>query len=555
VEQLCELARDRVLLEARPVLASLLATRVPLAHGAESLSGLVTRWVAPPDQQYEPDAVERAIENALAPHARRWLDLRARAHDAASAQRRVAEKLSPPPTTADASVDQLLERLSAGAHAGSPLTAAAQFEAPGARARGRAGSPVRDDSPLVLTAAQRPASRGQGGSSSATAAMNALAAFASSPSVSPLTAAQGSLDALANILTNPEAIARLGVGPSASPSELLAALERMSADVGEGAPPPSAVTVQRAERWLAQTDDAARELTRWLVKRSAGGAAARSDLPQLMAAMRGREWDGLARPSQRFFRIAAGARGLGFERDMSARLRGELGTALLAPVARCIAPAVTDDVRVVQPGLEYGLLSDFAATQAMGEGLALALASPALSVAQRRPVGRSVSRAFGGLFAQLRCDRNYLMRVDGLERELATNVARHTALWLLLRARTDAALFVAAQAPAPSESVQLQQLTAASERALGKSLPEGMSALSLLLAADGGGDFTALADGCALHAALRERYDHDFYRNPRVSEVLRGAAARGNALAAAGWFEELGASPEAGSTRALELVG
>jgi hypothetical protein len=82
-----------------------------------------------------------------------------------------------------------------------------------------------------------------------------------------------------------------------------------------------------------------------------------------------------------------------------------------------------------------------------------------------------------------------------------------------------------------------------------------MSALALLLAAEGGGDFTALADGCALHAALRELHDHDFYRNPRISDVLRGAAARGNALAAAGLIEELGASPEAGITRALELVG
>jgi hypothetical protein len=506
VEQLEQLARARVLLEVRPLLASLLSARVPLAHGAESMPALVTRLVSPPDQQHEPGAALRAIEHALAPHARRWLDLLARAQEAARAQRTAAEKLAPPTSAKNDALATTLEHLGAGATRGDSRTS----------------------------------------SSPSTAEVDALAALASSP----LTAAHGSLDAIAKLLTSSEAVARLGVGPSASPSELLAAIERASADGAESAPPPTAATVQLAERWLTQTDDAARELTRWLAKRSAAGA----DLPQLMAAVRGRQWDGLARSSQRFFRIAAGARGLGFERDMSARMRGELGKALLAPLARCVAPAIPDDVRVVQPGLEYGLLSDFAAAQAMGEGLALALTSPVSSVAQRRPIVRSVSRAFGGLFAQLRADRNYLMRVDGLEREVAANAARHTGLWLLLRARMAAALFVAWQAPARSESEQLQQLMVASARALGKPLTEGMSALALLLAAEGGGDFTALADGCALHAALRELHDHDFYRNPRISDVLRGAAARGNALAAAGLIEELGASPEAGITRALELV-
>lgn len=502
VEQLSELARAEVLLEARPLLASLLSARVQLAHGAESMPALVARWVAPPDQQYDPGVVDRALENALAPHARRWLDLLARAEEAARAQRRAAEKLLPPSAAEQPALVPMIEQLGVSA-----------------------------------------------------AGKHALAAFASS---SPLMAAQGSpaaLDALAKVLANPEAIARLGVGPSASPSELLAAIERMTAHENAAVLPPSAATVQLAERWLAQTDDAARELTRWLVKRSAAGAAGRYDLPQLMAAMRGREWDGLARPSQRFFRIAAGARGLGFERDMNARMRGELGNALLAPFARSVASTIPDDVRVVQPGLEYGVISDFAASQAMGEGLALALASTALGVAQRRPVGRSVTRAFGGLFAELRADRDYLMRVDGLDREVAANVARHTALWLLLRARTAAALFIAGQAPERSQAELLQQLTAASERALGKPLTEGMAALALLLATEGGGDFTALADGCALHAALRERHDHDFYRNPRVSDVLRGAAVRGNALDAEGLLDELGASPEAGITRVLELVG
>jgi hypothetical protein len=59
--------------------------------------------------------------------------------------------------------------------------------------------------------------------------------------------------------------------------------------------------------------------------------------------------------------------------------------------------------------------------------------------------------------------------------------------------------------------------------------------------------------GLAAANALRERFDHDWYRNPRVAETLRGAAARSGELAALAWLEELGGAAEHSGTRITEL--
>jgi hypothetical protein len=148
-----------------------------------------------------------------------------------------------------------------------------------------------------------------------------------------------------------------------------------------------------------------------------------------------------------------------------------------------------------------------------------------------------------------------LRRVDGLEREVAEKAARHAALWLLLRARLHAATSVAMHAAVRTNAERISQLVAAGERALGLTLPAGIMALQLL-AADGPTEsFAGLYWGFALHAALRERFDDDYYLNPRVSEVIRGATARGGGIDAVGITAELGSSGSAGLARVLELLG
>jgi hypothetical protein len=56
-----------------------------------------------------------------------------------------------------------------------------------------------------------------------------------------------------------------------------------------------------------------------------------------------------------------------------------------------------------------------------------------------------------------------------------------------------------------------------------------------------------------VQVGLRERFDADWYRNPRVSEVLRGAAMRGTTLSLAALLDELGVAASAAIGRSIEL--
>jgi hypothetical protein len=58
----------------------------------------------------------------------------------------------------------------------------------------------------------------------------------------------------------------------------------------------------------------------------------------------------------------------------------------------------------------------------------------------------------------------------------------------------------------------------------------------------------------ALHVALRERCDHDWYRNPQSEELLRSACGRGNLLSPEALCEELGAPLARAAKRGVELV-
>ena len=318
----------------------------------------------------------------------------------------------------------------------------------------------------------------------------------------------------------------------------------------EPEPLPSVETL--AQSWLAETDDAAHELGGWLVKQSP--VTAGDELARLWISLRAVALDGLSRPQRRFHRLAEGARRLGFEREMNARMHGETAAAQLVPLPSCVSTTGPAGVRVLQPGLEYGWLSDLAVAQGMGEGLAQALVSPALGPATGSARASSVARALGALWLQLRAERGYLQRVDGIDARPAGQLARQTGLWLLFRVRLAAALCVADEA-ARSQQERRALRIAASQRALGRELPESVLALLCVQDVTPAQTFEALLRGCELHAALRERYDSDFYSNPRVSEVLRGAAARGSLLSAADWSAELAAEPRAGLRRLLELVG
>jgi hypothetical protein len=355
--------------------------------------------------------------------------------------------------------------------------------------------------------------------------------------------AQTRRDALARLMPKPKPADGMGA------PQVLLAPARASTELA--AAPTSA---ELARSWLERTDDAWRELSRWLIKHSELPSTEK-DLARIFVGLRAFSLDGLARPDRRFYRLAVGARKLGFERDMTSRMRGENAPALLLPHPVVVALSVPSDVRVMQPDLEYGVLSDLSIAQGIGEGLALALTSPAVGALSARPQAASVSAAMGGLFAQLRADAAYLRRVDGFERDAAEQAARAAALWLLVRARLNAALALFWSSSARSSEERIQQLSAAGERAFGLPVPLGILAVTMLAEDSSEQQFVALHWGFELHALLRDRLDHDFYLNPKLSEVLRGAAARGAALDAPELAAELGGRGTAALDRLFELLG
>jgi hypothetical protein len=315
------------------------------------------------------------------------------------------------------------------------------------------------------------------------------------------------------------------------------------------APPPTAS--ERAAQFLASTDDATRELTRWLVR----PAAVSGTIPWhvLLRALRAPELDGLAKPARRLARIANGLRGLGFERDLNARVRAEAADGLLDPRTRVLAVSVPSDIRVAQSKLTFGVMSDIYAAHGIGHGLALSLVSQALPDLLRRPVVPGVAEAFGMASMQLRADPGYLRRIEGLEPLWVEKLGRHAGVIVLLEARIQATLSLVAS-HVRNESEWSQQLTAAFERALGAQVPPGLAALIAWSAPPGTSAFEACAAGLAAHVGLRERLDADWYRNPRASEVLRGAATRGTTLPLPELLEDLGVSATTASARAIELL-
>jgi hypothetical protein len=314
-------------------------------------------------------------------------------------------------------------------------------------------------------------------------------------------------------------------------------------------PPPSAA--DRAREFLASTDDATREMTRWLVKPTGSGTIA---WHVLLRALRAPDLDGLAKPARRLARIANGLRGLDFERDLNARVRGETAAAALDPRARVLALSVPSDIRIALSTLQFGVLSDVYAAYGVGQGLALALTSPAQPDLLRRPALPGVADAIGTTYMQLRADPEYLRRIEALEPLWVEKLGRHAGVVVLLEARLQAALSLAASEPR-DRSEWSQQLTAALERALAVEIPQGLATLAAWSVPPGQTAFEACAAGLAAHVGLRERYDADWYRNPRVSEVLRGAATRGTTLAVPEFLDELGVDARVAAARVIELLG
>jgi hypothetical protein len=158
-------------------------------------------------------------------------------------------------------------------------------------------------------------------------------------------------------------------------------------------------------------------------------------------------------------------------------------------------------------------------------------AGRAAAASLTRPSTRdpALPAAAGALGASLLLEPRYLQDATGLDRKRSGDVVRRLALRLLFRLRAHAAaLRVAAEVERGTagrawEEAHVEALSLATLARW----PGGLAARD----ADAGSHRAALAGAAwaaSLRLALRDRFDEDYWRNPRTGEALAGRIAAGS---------------------------
>jgi hypothetical protein len=317
---------------------------------------------------------------------------------------------------------------------------------------------------------------------------------------------------------------------------------------------PQLPELASASRFLAATDAAAQDA----IERACRGLGRHKPLPWhvLLRALRAPELDSESGRQQRWRRAALFLRELGFERELNARVRAEPDRGASLPFTTLVAQAPPRDVRVAQGTIDYGIASDVLAAEGVARALGLALAHPALPVELRWPseLDPHPAGALGALALAVWGQPIHLTRVQGLVASAAERVGRVAGTCVLLFVRACCAIAVAPLADADSPQARLEALAEALGRALCCDIPLGIAGL---LGADRVAARALAIEqlaGLALFAALRERCDEDWYRNPRSAELLRAGCTRGHGTSPQAWCAELATTLDAAAAQGEALV-
>jgi hypothetical protein len=307
------------------------------------------------------------------------------------------------------------------------------------------------------------------------------------------------------------AAAELALGPAASAREEAAETRaRARAEVGLS---PDWGAVVLGDAALAASDDAWRDVVPFTVRRELGGAPAgglgRADLLRALALAR---WDGLFRPGMLAVAVKLTVEGLGLD----------LGRIRIDDAAR---PAQWPGAHAVGRRISLRPRGGGADWQDLLAALGRALGAAAAPASRRDPeLGEALAWALGSLALEAR----WLADRADVERRNARDVIRDLALRRLLALRADgAALRVAAEVERGLAGAAWREAYRAALHAATGATWEGTRA-----ARDG--DAGALAArlrgaeaGEALRRALVERFDEDWWRNPRTAAHLAGLLAAG----------------------------
>jgi len=313
-----------------------------------------------------------------------------------------------------------------------------------------------------------------------------------------------------------------------------------------------------AVRWLDATDDVLRGT---LDERGVHDAVA------LLAAIRRPELDAFVSPKTRWRRFGEALVPFGYEAVLDRVVRVDAPHRAPFPAPRLVVRAAGRDAKLLPPRIDHGVLGEVLAMEVAGRAVALSLASPGLPPALARPAVATVARSYGQLFAQLACEPA-TWGARAVETRHAETLARQSALVMLVVSRVlavgtlvrglhdtspaSSGLLLADVVPTPTVDVD-ERVTELAERALGVPLSTRLARALVWSPASSGARFRALAGAFSAWVALRDRFDEDWYRNPRAEETLRAAFERGGRLSIEAWRDELGATEEHALERAREL--
>jgi hypothetical protein len=303
------------------------------------------------------------------------------------------------------------------------------------------------------------------------------------------------------------------LGPAAAEREaMLETFARAAAEVGLA---PDWRLVVEGDEVLAASDDAYRDVLSFRARRDLGlspvpgGDLARADLLFLLALP---GWDGLFRRSALTGAVRATAGALRLDLD---RVHVDEGD----------RPAQWPGVHVSGARLSLRPRGGAGDWQDLLEGLGRAVAA-----GHARPHRRDVvlGAALGWLLGSLLLEPRWLADHAGVERRHAPDVRRDLALRRLFALRARGAAFrVASEVQRGLSGVAwretyreaLTQATAAAWDAVRAARDGDALAHAAALEGAGAGEW--------LRAEVRERFDEDWWRNPRTTEFLAGLLAAG----------------------------
>jgi hypothetical protein len=166
--------------------------------------------------------------------------------------------------------------------------------------------------------------------------------------------------------------------------------------------------------------------------------------------------------------------------------------------------------------------SSFArALQAFGRAVRVAAAPAASPFALAHEPGSRAAHRLGFVFGALAADPGWHGRALGLGQRAALRQSRVLARTALLDARMHAARVLLGDDAAPAPRDRFEELGA---RLFGAQLDARLRGAWPGAADDQGARFVALLESLAVGESLRNRFDADWYRNPRAWELLHAGA-------------------------------